>query len=175
MDSLSTKVLTQSVAFLAAAAIPIFLPAWSLDFWQAWLYLLAFGASMLAVGLYFAKHDPRLVERRMHVGMTAEKEPTQKIIQGLASFLLVAMFVTTGLDHQFRWSNVSPTISIVADALIALSFYVIFLTFKENTFAASTVTVEKDQAVVSTGPYAIVRHPMYAGAVILFVASPLAL
>ena len=64
MDSLSTKVLTQSIAFLAAAAIPIFVPAWSIDFWQAWLYLLAFGVSMLAVGLYFAKHDPRLVERR---------------------------------------------------------------------------------------------------------------
>jgi protein-S-isoprenylcysteine O-methyltransferase Ste14 len=85
------------------------------------------------------------------------------------------MFVVAGLDHRLRWSDVPSAISIVADVFVVVSFYFIFLTFRENTFAASTVTVEKNQTVVRTGPYAIVRHPMYAAALFLFAAGPPAL
>lgn len=175
MDTLAKKVWTQSLIFLLVTALLIFLPAWTLNYWQAWLYLLVFGASMMASGLYFLKHDPRLVERRMRVGAAAEKEPTQKIIQAFAGVLLIAMSVVAGLDHHFRWSDIPPTIVIIADVMIVVSFWIFFRTFKENSYAASTITVEQGQPVIATGPYAIVRHPMYSGAVVLFLAAPLAL
>jgi protein-S-isoprenylcysteine O-methyltransferase Ste14 len=175
MNALSKKVYIQSALFLLAMAALLFLPAWTLDYWQAWFYLLVFGACMLVTSAYFLKHDPRLVERRMRVGMTAEREPTQQIIQAVAGLLLISLYVVAGFDRHFGRSSVSPSVVIAADIMVALGFFIVFLTLKENTFAASTITVEKDQTVVSTAPYAVVRHPMYTGALLMFLASPLAL
>ena len=104
-----------------------------------------------------------------------EKEASQKVIQSLAqaSFLLVIIF--PALDHRFGWSVVPPYINIAGDILIIIGFYIVFLTFKENTHASALVEVEAEQKVVSTGPYAHVRHPMYIGALILLLGMPLAL
>jgi protein-S-isoprenylcysteine O-methyltransferase Ste14 len=156
-------------------ALVIFLPAWSLQFWQGWLYWLIFGLLCLVLGLYFARHDPALVARRMEAGPKAEKEPRQKLILTCASVTLIALYVVSGLDHRFRWSSVSSWLVLIADLLVILAAYGFYVTFRENSYAASTVTVETGQPVISSGPYAAVRHPMYTAAVILYVATPLAL
>jgi protein-S-isoprenylcysteine O-methyltransferase Ste14 len=125
--------------------------------------------------MYFLRHDRALIERRMQAGPAAETEPRQKLILTFASAALIAMYIVSALDYRFGWSFVSIWLVLVGDALVVLSFYGFFLTFRENAFAAATVRVESEQRVISSGLYAFVRHPMYASAVPLFLATPLAL
>jgi protein-S-isoprenylcysteine O-methyltransferase Ste14 len=175
MDALSKRALTGLVRFQVALALIIFLPAWSLHYWQGLVYWVVFGAACLIVTLYFLRHDPSLVARRMSAGPGAESEPRQKLIMTAASAAMVALYLVSSLDYGFGWSRVPPLVSLACDALVALGFSGIFWTFRENTYAAATVRVEPDQPVVASGPYARIRHPMYAAALPLFVATPPAL
>jgi protein-S-isoprenylcysteine O-methyltransferase Ste14 len=116
-----------------------------------------------------------LVERRMKAGPTAESEPTQKTILWCASAALIATYVASALDYRFGWSQVAVFTSLAGDALVLLGFYGILLTLNENSFAAATVQVAHEQRVISTGPYALVRHPMYSAALVMFLGTPPAL
>jgi len=87
----------------------------------------------------------------------------------------VALLIVPALDYRFGWSGASLPVVIVGDLLVIAGFYVVFIVYKENTFASATIEIAKDQKVVSTGPYAIVRHPMYAGGLSLMIGTPLAL
>jgi protein-S-isoprenylcysteine O-methyltransferase Ste14 len=144
----------------------LFLSAWTLNYWQAWVFLVVFGASALATTVYLMKKDPKLLERRLPAGPTAEKETSQKIIQSIASVGFVATLVVSALDHRSHWSKVPLYITIAGNALVALGSLVNFFVFKENTFSSATIEVATGQVVVSTGLYAVVRHPMYGGALI---------
>jgi protein-S-isoprenylcysteine O-methyltransferase Ste14 len=163
-----------TIGVIVLAAL-LFVPAGTLRFWQGWLFGLVFVAATSAISIYFLKHDPKLVERRMRAGPMAEQETAQKIIMTitfLGFFLLMAL---PGLDHRRHWSNVPAWLEIAANVGVALSFWVFFIVMRQNSFAASTIRVESDQPVVSTGVYAIVRHPLYSGALLLLVCIPLAL
>lgn len=175
MKNVNLKAFIGSFALLVITAAVIFGSAWTLDYWQAWVFLLAFFGPAFAITIYLMKMDPGLLERRITVGPTDEKETSQKIIQSLAqaSFLLVIIFPV--LDHRFGWSIVPPYVNIAGDILIVIGFYIVFLVFKENTYASALVEVTTGQKVISTGPYAWVRHPMYIGALILLIGTPLAL
>jgi protein-S-isoprenylcysteine O-methyltransferase Ste14 len=175
MDDLTRRTLEGLAKFQVFLALVIFLPAWSLRYWQGWLYWLIFGFACLVLGLYFVRHDPALVVRRMKAGPQAEQEPRQKLILWCASAALIALFLVCGLDHHFGWSSVPWWLALIAELLVILSFYGFYVTFRENAYAASTVTVETGQPVISSGPYAAVRHPMYTAAIVLFAATPLAL
>jgi protein-S-isoprenylcysteine O-methyltransferase Ste14 len=176
VPALSKRAWTGFVQFQAALALLIFLPAWSLRFWEAWVYWTVFSLCVLFITRYFLERDPALIERRLNVGPAAEHEQTQKIVQAAASVLLCAVFVAAGLDHHFRWSiPIDALWVLVADGLVAAGFLVIFLVFRENSHASAIVEVESGQHVVETGPYRVVRHPMYAGAAVLFMATPVAL
>src|SRR3954471_719917 len=175
MDDLTKRALVGLGKFQLFLALVIFVPASSPRYWQGWLYWLIFGLACLVLGLYFARHDPALVARRMQVGPKAEKEPRQKLILTCASVTLVALYVVSGLDHRFRWSSVPSWLVLIADLLVILGAYGFYVTFRENSYAASTVTVETGQPVISSGPYATVRHPMYTAAIVLYLATPLAL
>lgn len=105
----------------------------------------------------------------------AEKEPAQKLIMLWAAAGFIALLVVPALDHRFRWSSAPVAVVVAGDALTALCFAIVFLAFRANTFSSSTIEVADDQRVISTGPYAIVRHPMYAGGLLLFIGTPLAL
>jgi protein-S-isoprenylcysteine O-methyltransferase Ste14 len=153
----------------------LFIPAGTLSYWQAWVFLAVFAASSQALGIYFLTHDRKLVERRMKIGPAAEQRPAQKIISTLFMLGFVGFVVLPAFDHRFGWSPVAPVLSILANAIIALSFVLFFLVMQSNSYAASTIQVEEGQPVVSTGPYAYVRHPMYSGALLLLAAMPLAL
>ena len=121
------------------------------------------------------KHDPKLVERRMKVGPAAEQRPVQKIIMAITLVGFILLIVVPGFDFRWHWSAVPTWLVLAADALLALSFVIFFIVLRQNSYAASTIRVEADQPVVSTGLYAIVRHPLYSGALLLLLATPLAL
>jgi protein-S-isoprenylcysteine O-methyltransferase Ste14 len=163
-------------AFLAiAVALMLFIPAGTIRYWQGWVYWLVFFASVTVITVYFLKHDPGLIERRTHAGPIAEPETSQKIIQAAASLLFCAQLIVPGLDYRYGWSAVPVPLVIAGDVLIAISFAIVFIVFMENSYAASIVKVESEQRVISTGLYARVRHPMYAGALLGLLATPLAL
>jgi protein-S-isoprenylcysteine O-methyltransferase Ste14 len=153
----------------------LFIPAGTLDYWQAWVFVAVFGVSTQALGIYFLVHDRKLVERRMKIGPAAEQRPAQKLISALFMFGFLGFLVLPAFDHRFGWSPVAPVVSVIANAMILLSFVLFFVVMKSNSYAGSTILVEEGQPVVSTGPYAYVRHPMYSGALLLLAAMPLAL
>lgn len=175
MNDLNQRALGGLLRLATGLAVLLFVPAWSFDYWQAWLFLAVFSAAVLAITLYLMKEDPRLLERRMNAGAGAEKERRQKIIQSLAAAAFAAVIVFPSIDHRFGWSTVPLYLVVAGDVLVALGLVVIFFVFRENTFTAATIEVDPEQKVVSTGPYALVRHPMYMGALVMLAGVPLAL
>ena len=153
----------------------LLIPAGTARYWQAWGYLAVFFGASLLITLYLIKNDPVLLKRRLRGGPAAEKRPSQRIIMLLASLGFVALLIVPALDHRFNGSSVPLAVVIVGDMLAGLGFYIVFLVYKENSFTSATIEVASDQTVISTGPYAIVRHPMYAGSFIYLLATPLAL
>lgn len=139
------------------------------------MYLFVFAASAALITTYLWKNDPKLLERRINAGPGAEEEKSQKLVQVLASFVFIGAMIVPSLDHRFSWSTVPLIVVAAGDLLVALGFLIVFLVFKANTFTAATIAVTPDQKVVSTGPYAVVRHPMYSGALLMLFGTPLAL
>jgi protein-S-isoprenylcysteine O-methyltransferase Ste14 len=162
------------VLVLAIAAL-LFIPAGTLDYWQAWTFLGVYSTASLAITLYLMKNDPKLLERRMRGGPAAEKEPTQKVIMLFASAGFIGLLIIPALDNRFGWSHMPPAVALVGDGLLALGWLAIFFVFKENSFTSATIELAPDQKVISTGPYALVRHPMYAGGLVMLAGIPIAL
>jgi protein-S-isoprenylcysteine O-methyltransferase Ste14 len=175
MKSLYTKALLSLVALTVSMGLLLFAPAGTRQYWQAWVYLAIFTGASLLTTLYLAKKDPALLKRRMSGGPTAEKEPAQKVIMLFASIGFIGLLVVPALDHRFAWSKVSLPVMVAGNVLVAIGFYFVFLVYKENTFTSATIEVVENQKVISTGPYALVRHPMYASALLYLVGTPLAL
>jgi protein-S-isoprenylcysteine O-methyltransferase Ste14 len=175
MNSLNIRAFRLTVLGALAMAALLFVPAGTLGYWQAWVFMAVFVGASSAIGIYLALKDPELLERRMQAGPAAEKETTQKIIMAFAMAGFIALLIFPAFDHRFGWSKLPPYVVLAGDALVALGFFLTFLVLKENSYSASTVQVVEGQKVISTGPYAIVRHPMYAGALVMLVGMPLAL
>jgi len=147
--------------------------AGTLYYWQGWLYWAVLIIPMLAAVSHFLKADPELLERRMKY---KEKEPEQRIIIFLGSAVLVAGFLAIGYDlRQHGLNQVPSSIVIAADAGVFLGYWLILWVFKVNSYAARTIEVEANQKVVTTGPYSIVRHPMYLGSLVMYLLTPIAL
>ena len=175
MKQLNLKAFAGLTALLIVMAAALFLPAWTLNYWQAWVFLAVFFGSAFLITIYLMKKDPKLLERRVTAGPLNEKETSQKIIQFIAQFAFLLVLIFPVLDHRFGWSLVPAYVNIAGNIFIAVGFYIVFLVFKENTHTSALIEVETDQKVVSTGPYALMRHPMYTGALILLLGTPLAL
>jgi protein-S-isoprenylcysteine O-methyltransferase Ste14 len=175
MKDLYARTIRASVRGFVVLAILVFLPAGTLRYWHGWAFLATFAVCSTALTVYMALYDEKLLERRLRAGPRAEAEASQKRIMALVMFGFIAFLVFPVLDHRFGWSPVPPYVSIIGDGLIALGFLFIFFVLRENSYAASTIQIADDQKVISTGPYARVRHPMYAGALLLLVGIPLAL
>jgi protein-S-isoprenylcysteine O-methyltransferase Ste14 len=175
MGNLFIKTFLGFAFLMLVLALALFLPAGSLRFWQAWVYLADFAGCTILITIYLMRNDRELLARRVRGGPTAETQKSQQVIQGLASLFFIALYIIPGLDYRFHWLHVPPVISWVADAVVALGFYIVFLVFKENSYTSATIEVSGEQQVISSGPYAVVRHPMYAGAFLLLLATPLAL
>ncbi len=157
--------------FLVLCAI-FFLPAGTLRYWQAWVWMAVLMTPMLGVLVYLVRNDPALLERRMR---TREKEKEQSLLIKFSYLWFLLTFVIPGLDYRFGWSHVPLAVVVAADALVFLGYYLFILVMKENTYASRVVEVEQGQKVISTGPYALVRHPLYLAVVVMYAFTPLAL
>ena len=175
MTSLNVKALL-GFAFLAATTgLLVFIPAGTSRYWQAWVFLAAFFTPAGLIGVYLARNDPALERRRLSAGPMAEKTAAQKIIMIVISTGFVGLLAVPAFDHRFGWSHVPVSIVIAGDVLIIVGFAITFLAFRENSFAAATVEIADEHRLVSSGPYALVRHPQYAGAFLYLLGMPLAL
>jgi protein-S-isoprenylcysteine O-methyltransferase Ste14 len=174
MGNLAARIAVSFGVTLVVVAVLIFVPAWTLNYWQAWLFLAIYTACTFGMLVYLWP-DKALLERRSRGGPFAEKESAQRIIMLLASVGFSALLVIPAFDHRFGWSNVPVSVVVFGDALVAVGFYLEVLVMRENSFAAATIQVSADQRVISTGTYSVIRHPMYAGGTLLLSGIPLAL
>ncbi len=175
MNNLIVRSLLGLAFLLCLLGFILFASAGSFQFWQAWIYLVVFGGCTLLITLYLMKYDQRLLASRVQAGPVAETQKTQQVIQGFASLFFIVLYVIAGLDFRYHWSDVPGVLSLIADAGVALGFYFVFLVFRENSYTSATIEVAAEQKVISSGPYSLVRHPMYAGASLLLIFTPLAL
>jgi protein-S-isoprenylcysteine O-methyltransferase Ste14 len=173
--SLTARAWLSLVALAFVMGLLVFVPAGTLRYWQAWLYLAVFFAAAALVTRDLMKRDRALLERRMHGGPTAEKEPAQRIIMVFASLGFISLLVVPGLDHRFGWSSLSVPVVLAGDVLTAIGFLLVSLVYRENPFLFATIEVATNQRVITTGPYAFVRHPMYAFSSVYLLGTPLAL
>lgn len=172
-----TKVLRSIGAGIAAVLLTVllfFAPARTFHFWQAWVYLFLAIAVSASMSLYLQRKDPDLLKRRRR-GPGAEQATSQKLLQFGAIFALAGTVVICSFDHRFGWSREPLVVEVAGFALVVLGYLIYFVVFRENTFGGSTITVVPDQKVISTGPYAVVRHPMYVGLLVVVFGTPLAL
>lgn len=175
MKNLNAKAWLALAALAVVMGLLLFVPAGTIHYWQAWVYLSIFTGASVLTTLYLMRKDPALLERRMSGGPTAEKRPTQKFIMLCTSIGFIALLVVPAFDHRFGWSNVPLCVLLVGDLLVAVGFALIVRVYQENTFSSATIEVIEGQQIISTGPYAIVRHPMYASAFLYLIGTPLAL
>jgi len=153
----------------------LFLPAGSFRFWQGWAYFIITLAFILSILGYLYRHDPQLIERRLRRGWKQETVPEQKLIMKFIPAIMLIAFLLPGLDHRFGWSHTPLWLTTVAAAFVLGGYLMIFWTWKSNSFAGGTIRVEAGQRVISTGPYGIVRHPMYMGVDVWLLFTPVAL
>jgi protein-S-isoprenylcysteine O-methyltransferase Ste14 len=175
MNTLTGKALGALLFLFLAMAALLFISAGTLDYWQGWTLLAVYFALSLAITLYLIKKDPKLLERRMSGGPFAEKQMVQRIIMSFASLGFIGLLVVPAFDRRFAWSHLPPYVALAGDVLVALGWLAIFFVIRENTYTSATIELAPDQKVISTGPYALVRHPMYAGAIVMLLGIPIAL
>ena len=169
----------QALVGLAALAVvlwlALFLPVGSLNYWQAWTYWFVFLICVSAISIYFLKKDLNLIASRLKTGPSAEKEKSQKIANSLISIFFILLILIPPFDHRFQLSIVPLYLVLASDVFVALGLLIVFLVFKENSFTSAVIEVNEGQKVISTGPYGVVRHPMYSGALLMLLFTPLAL
>jgi protein-S-isoprenylcysteine O-methyltransferase Ste14 len=175
MNSLSKQLVRSSVLSVPAMLALLFIPAGTFRYWQGWVTLAVFIGCSGAYTGYLAKHDPALLKRRTEASISHEKEFTQKVVMALLYIACIVLVVLPPLDVRFGWSVMPWQVSIIGDAFIVFSFYLFYLVSKVNTYAAANIRVEQGQKVILSGVYALVRHPMYFGALFLFAGTPVAL
>ena len=171
-SELIKKLIVRLLVVLLVLFAIFFLPAGTFVYWEAWVYLAILFGTLLSIAIYVVKNDPELLARRMRM---REKEPKQQLIIKLAYIPFVLAYLLPGFDQRFVWSNVPVSVVVIADILILLGYSIVFLALRENRYASRIIEVEPGQTVISSGPYAIIRHPMYLGVLPLYTLSSLAL
>ena len=150
----------------------LFLCSGDIRYWNAWLFIAAFSISIFLFGVYLYTSDKELLQKRLN---SKEKEEAQKAYNVAASISLVTAFGVSGLDYRFGWSHI-PLAGVITALIIMLAGYGLFvLTMMQNRFASRTIEIQSGQKVIDTGVYAVIRHPLYTAAVIMFFSSPVIL
>jgi len=172
LGKLLRTVVVRLMLVIAILGAMLFLPAGTFHYWQAWVYLAILIIPMIFVMIYMIAKDPELLERRMRM---REKETEQRTIIKLSYVFFVVAFLIPGFDKRFGWSSAPLEVIIIADAIVLAGYALFVRVLRENRYASRIIEVEQKQKVVTTGPYAVVRHPMYSGALLMYGFSPLAL
>jgi protein-S-isoprenylcysteine O-methyltransferase Ste14 len=175
--SLKARLAMQCLLTAAATGAMLFLPAGTFKFWQGWIFLGLLLIPMVVASIYFYERDPQLVERRLQ---SEEKIVEQKLIMKFAKVIFFGAFLLPGFDVRFAWSSRTfgavPLWLMIGSGAVALAGYLMtYWVLAVNSYASRTIQVEKNQRVISAGPYRMVRHPMYFAAVISILFTPLAL
>lgn len=163
------------IAFLSGLLITgamLFVPAGTLAYRGAWLFIALLFIPILIVGVVLMIKNPELLRKRLEM---KEREKEQKSVVALSGMLLVASFIVAGLDHRFAWSHVSTTIVIIASVVLLVGYALYAEVLRENVYLSRVVEVQEGQHVIDTGLYSIVRHPMYFAVTLLYLAIPLVL
>jgi len=171
--NLLVKIIIRMLMILIFLGLVLFLPAGSLRYKEAWIFILIIYVPALFVIGYFYIKDPdfiggRILKRR-------EKEETPRLIQNIFSVILFIGLLIPGFDFRFNWSDVPMTVVIVSDLLVLSGYLIIGRVMEENRYASSIIEIKNEQKIIVTGPYKIVRHPMYTGGMLLMLFTPLAL
>ena len=167
------KIISRILLFFIFMGLFFFLSAGSLKYWEVWAYFITLIVPAIFVIAYFLRKDPGLLERR--ILRRREKEKEHKSIQNIFSIIFLAGLLIPGLDYRYQWSDVPYYIVLISDIFVLSGYFIVVRVMKENSFATAIVETQEGQKVIDTGPYKIVRHPMYAGGMIFFLFTPLAL
>jgi protein-S-isoprenylcysteine O-methyltransferase Ste14 len=174
---MTIHLILRQLFFVLIAAAMVFIPAGSLNYWEGWTWLACTCIPVSAVLFYFSKNDPKLIERRLQ---TKEKVTRQKLLIRWFKGIFIAVLLVPGLDRRFGWSRayfggVPWWLVLLSDGLLLGGIWFVFWVLRVNSFAGRTIRVEPGQPVIASGPYGIVRHPMYLGSIVMLLATPLAL
>lgn len=150
----------------------LLLPAGTLDFPEAWIFLGVLIFPMICILAVMLRRDPALLEKRLRIG---ETRPIQKVFIRLTTLAILAAFLLPGLDHRFGWSDIPLSWNLAADAVILLGSLLLYLVLRANSYASRVIEIQEGQKIISTGPYAVIRHPMYAAGLLMYLAAPVAL
>jgi protein-S-isoprenylcysteine O-methyltransferase Ste14 len=175
MSNLNIRAWISLVVLEGVLAIVLFVCAGTTRYWQGWVYLLLLFVMSAGITVDLMRRDPGLLERRMKGGPAAEPRPVQRFLVLGTSVGFLGLIVIPALDFRYQWSVMPLAAVVTGDALFVVGFLLIARVYRENTFTSATVSITQEQVVISSGPYAIVRHPMYAGALIYLAGTPLAL
>lgn len=175
MATLKVRAWLSLAALMTVLGLLLFIAGGTIRYWQAWIYLSLFFALSAVITVDLMRRDPALLERRMRGGPTAEQRPLQRILMLGASVGFIALLVVPALDYRFGWSVVPHWGVFLGDVLFVIGFGLVGRVYRENSYTSATIEVAQGQRVISTGPYAIVRHPMYASALLYLIGTPLAL
>ncbi len=156
-----------------ALGVVLFLPAWTLNYWQAWTFIAVFMVLVTLSGVYFSIKDPALIQRRKLGGRQLSTE--QKVYMTYIYSAELGILVLSALDHRFRWSRMPAYGSMIGIGLVVLANVIWLISKKVNSYAGAAIKIYEGQQVVTTGPYALVRHPNYVGDLTLILGIPLAL
>jgi len=160
------------VPMMFVVAALVFVPAWTLEYWQGWLFLASLFIPMICVMFYMLKHERKLLEKRIN---PMERREPQAWIQTVNTVLFLAAMIIAGLDRRFGWSNIPVNGVIISDILMLAGYYMFIKTMLYNEYASRTIEIQKGQKLISTGPYAMVRHPMYTAGIFFYMFIPLVL
>ena len=166
------EALTKFACGLLMVALLIFLPAGTLCYTHGWLFVGLLFVPMLIAGLVMLAKSPEFLKKRLDA---KEKQGTQKSVVAISGLMFVAGFVVAGLDFRFGWSHMPAWVTIIASVLFLVAYALYAEVMRENAYLSRTIKVEEGQTVVDTGLYGIVRHPMYAVTILLFLMIPIVL
>lgn len=169
---LLVKALMKFLIGLLLVGVLLFAPAGTFDYINGWLFIGLLFIPMIFLGIVLFIKAPALLEKRLDA---KEDENTQKGVVALSGILFIGGFVIAGLDFRFGWSYVPTSVIIVAAVILLISYALYAEVMRENAYLSRTVEVQANQTVVDTGLYGIVRHPMYAVTVWLFLSIPVVL
>lgn len=166
------EALTKFVCGVLLVGLLIFLPAGTLGYAYGWLFAGLLFAPMLIAGIVMLAKSPDFLKKRLDA---KEKQGTQKGVVAVSGLMFIAGFVVAGLDFRFGWSVMPTWVTVTASVLFVVAYALYAEVMRENAYLSRTIKVEQGQTVVDTGLYGIVRHPMYAVTILLFLMIPLVL
>lgn len=172
---LAMQALASAVLGIIFFALLLCVPAGTIHYWQAWVFIAVFMIATMGPSMYLAVKHPEALARRMHGGPKAETRPVQKLVMWAVLTSVFATGVVSALDWRFGWSSVPTAVVVLGNVVVGVSLVAAQWVVIQNNFAGASISVEAGQPVISTGLYGIVRHPMYICALIMMFATPLAL